>query len=450
MLMVMTASIYYNSSVAESVYVQEATNWVKVEWYLDSSGGLHYVTVVPITPQPTVSPTQTPTKTPVEPTVTPEIILPTPVPTETPVPWPTSTPNTDICTGTPFIGWFIRNGPGSTFGKIGYFSDKDDPTSTPPSITVQTFRMQAFNNGWYAFWLDVDMIGWTAEGAWTVTGNCSNLPSDVTYRKGPAALLLHYVPGGNVMEMVVAGQTALNNGRSWGAVVIDDPSVCIQVEAANGTCIARSNAVGDCPDLSLTPHQAAEEYLQRNLWYMQVSGASMYAVFNECVLKDALWWRELITETVVQAKALNYPPLVVGNFLAHEPSEEWLQTTAPAWSDVNKANGMGGYHVYSYFDDTWLCSPNIWMPTDRDILLNSTLNNAGVQGLMWVATELSAGKGDRPVTDYSLTDLGCWFHQIDQRKYVWGAAAWTSGHVGTMPNDATLDGHMIQLAQIVN
>jgi hypothetical protein len=353
----------------------------------------------------------------------------------------------DICTGMPFIGWFIRSGPGSTYGKIGYFSDANNPDSTPPSIEIQTFRLIAFNNGWYAFWLDVDTIGWTAEGAWTVRGDCSSLPSDVTYRTGPAALLLHYVPGGNVMELIVAGQTALNNGRSWGAVVIDDPSVCIQVEAANGTCIARSNAAGDCPDLSLTPRQAAEEYLQRNLWYMQVSGASMYAVFNECVLKDAVWWRELITETVVRAKSLNYPPLVVGNFLAHEPSVEWLQITAPAWSDVKKANGKFGSHVYSYFDDTWLCSPSQWMPVDRDILIMNTLQ---VTGLEIVITELAAGKGDRPITDYSLTDLGCFFHQIDQRKYVWGAAAWTSGHVGTMPNDATLDGHMIQLAQIVN
>jgi hypothetical protein len=139
----------------------------------------------------------------------------------------------------------------------------------------------------------------------------------------------------------------------------------------------------------------------------------------------------------------------VGNFLAHEPSVEWLQVTAPAWAIVRTARGMGGYHVYSYFDDTWLCSPSVWMPTDRDILLVNTLAEAGVRGLAWVATETAAGRGDRPVNAQTISDIACYIRQIDKRPAVWGGALWTSGRVGSMEWAASLDGWMMSIARTV-
>lgn len=488
-LVAMVASAFYDSSTVETggAYAAQVgtigADWVHIEWYQDSAGGLHYAVVSATpspeatapatnTPRPSVTPTPTATSTtrptdtplatnapvytstptlaptaPTMPAVTPTPEL-TPIPTAEPS---TPVPHTELCWGTVVADTLrIRTGAGTAADTIG---------GLKAGAVVRVLGVQYVGDDEWAHIISADAIeGWAA--AWyggqtfieyEPSAECLavRFGEGDTYRTGPAALLWHYVPGGNIMELIVAGQIAASNGRKWGALVVDDVNVCIQVEAAGGVCIARSNAAGDCPRLDLPPDESAADYLARNVWYATVSSASLYAITNECDISAAAWWNQFIIAAVKQAKVLNFPPLVVGNFLAHEPSEAWVQATAPAWAAVRTYSGMMGLHSYSYFDDTWLCAPSQWMPTDRDLLVRGWLEAAGVPGVQFVYSEIAPGRGDRPVSAQTISDIACWLHKADERRAVSGGALWTSGRVGEMPADATLDGHMIEIARAV-
>jgi hypothetical protein len=110
---------------------------------------------------------------------------------------------------------------------------------------------------------------------------------------------------------------------------------------------------------------------------------------------------------------------------------------------------MMGIHVYSVLSGTTLCEPSIWLPTDRDALVRSWLEQAGVYGLSMVSTETSAGPGNWPIDAARVADIACWVQDADERRHLFGGAFWTSGRVGSMPPNASLDGWMLAIAAAI-
>jgi hypothetical protein len=347
----------------------------------------------------------------------------------------------------------------------------DTRIGTKAANTYNT--IQAFYQDGSYLWAD-DGGGWWAVrqgSSWWAYGtnqsaNCPNVdgwppdldpPAPITfYRIGPAAVLFHYVPGGNSLELIAAGHIAASNGRDWGAVVIDDPGVCAAIEAAGGICVARHNATGDCPQTNIPPLNSAVSYMTRQRAYYDAIVArgktpTFFAVPNECALDAATpeWWRDWYLEVIAIGERWGWR-LVLGNFYSHEPpSRDWVAVTAPAWAALRDARGMMGIHVYSVLDGTTLCAPSIWLPTDRDALVRSWLEWAGVEGLSMLASEVSAGPGNWPIDTARVADIACWVHLADERPALWGGALWTSGRVGSMEWSASLDGWMRSIAAAV-
>jgi hypothetical protein len=425
------------------------------------------------TPRPTA--TRTPATRPTS-TDTPTQVPTTPTPTGAPTLTPTGilTPTPEITTHTP-IPPVVQTCELIQRVRVSYRSEPRVAADTLIGIKAEnTYNtIQAFYQDGSYLWAD-DGGGWWAVkqgSSWWAYGtgasaNCPNVdgwppeldpPAAITYRTGPAALLFHYVPGGNILELIAAGHAASANGRAWGAVVIDDPGACALVVANGGICIARHNATGDCPQTTIPALNAARSYMTRQRGYYDAiiargAAPSLWAAVNECALDQAAaeWWNAFYLEVIDLASAWGWR-LVLGNFYAHEPPDlEWMQATAPAWIALRDAGGYMGIHVYSVLDGTLLCTPSIWLPTDRDLLVRSWLERIGAGGLAMIATEVSAGPGNWVITSARVADMACWFHQTDERRAVFGAALWTAGRAGTMPSGASLDGWMIAIARAIS
>lgn len=468
-LVVLAASAFYDSSNASGqggAYAAQVgtigADWVHIEWYQDSAGGLHFVlaqaTVYPtptapptntprpvasVTPTPTPTATTRPTDTP-EPTNTPvytstptlaptatttpavtptqETGIPTPAATDTPAPWPTSTPNADICTGTPALNWFIRSGPGSSYSKLGYFDTANDPARVPPAVTVQRFRLEAYSvdangTGWYAFWLSESVYGWTAAGAWTLSGDCTGLPGDV-----PALLVgphLLFNANADRLATLLASSGVVKEVSGDGKLLMwarllnpDTVTIYRYVDGVVGSC--------------------SPDWMDGRQWFDTLyarwpKGADWYELENECGDESRAYSNTHVIETMQAANEAGVC-LLLYSFGVGTPSLEMFAATKPVWDWALAHECQPGRHHALAMHAYGLNFPreNIWLFSGWKMRCDALPGYCQRVGIWFTEWEWYANESD-PVSCAQVVDNIRWARTEYKNSPVRAVLLWSFG-----------------------
>lgn len=419
------------------------------------------------TPRPSATSTATATTTPAptetdEPTVTPE----PPIPTVT----ATAVPN-KVCQVRARTALNVRSGPGLSASVVSLYLPTVDITFTRFADADGYLWGQAAA-GWSALY-NYDTRAWLVYGLTGVSEICADVPgwpgtldtpAPIVYeRAGHLTVLYHFVPGGNIDELIAAGHVLAARGYPWGALVIDDAPACAKIILTGGRCIARhawaNGQSEDCPDVTINPVLAAKTYLPATRDYLNriaaLTGRMPYrvAIANECNFDQgrAAWWGAFVAEAVRLADDWGWPPLIAPQFYAHQPlDDQWVKDSAAGWLALQASGGGVGLHAYSIVDGDGLCA------LDRTLIqwgaryvtqhdqVSRWMVAAGAGGVELWYTEAARGFGNSPVLE---SDFVCYGNYLEKQREVAGVAFWTVGLVGSMPNGSSLDGHMVAIAR---
>jgi hypothetical protein len=415
-------------------------------------------TAVPsVTPFPSLTPSDTPTPTP---TRTPDVTVeptqedvrtpsPTPIPTNTPTPSPTPLPR---CWGTVTATRLnVRDVPwGSILGQVTYGQ-------------TLYFDAQWYQDFWWwriEFWEatgDDTFIGAYVSAQWIAMGDtadCSQLV-DVTpppIAKSDLVVGWFSMPNGNVWEQVEAHQVGMVRGIRGGTHPYANPSTCIQVMEAGGWCVYR-HGNPDCPSVfEGDPRASARAFMIHDQYYAEgvfqnYPGQIWIDPLNECewgVTIDQLdWWKQWFSEYITQAKARNWPPLVLPSMGPGYGDKAMFQAWASELRTLDANGGMLAMHVYNPVS-TWLCPFDQWL-ADRTLHNHEILEALDID-IRIAVTEVGAGWGN----EYpNIPDMACWIERTAQYPFVAFIAIWEMGVNHTWIR-ANWEGHSVDLIRALD
>ena len=360
-------------------------------------------------------------------------VIPSPTLTPAPSSTPTAPPdakcwgvvNTDVLR--------VRAGAGTSYAILGvvHFGD------------VLALETRNSDGTWYqVYWLP-ETVGW-------VSAQYVTLGDGAVCDFGPPVLAWHAVPGANLGEMRISWVLLAGKHIPFGVKAVSDVSLCQAAHDAGGVCIYRSVLPSDCPNVD-NPDAVQEARLFLLSLTPYINPALPYASFiepvNECRYDPELWiwWRDFTLEAVRLADVYHWPPLVVPTFGPGWPELDMMNVLAPALRAVRDSGGLLGLHAYSIYKDASLCAYNQWL-SYRHRIIHARLVSLGLGDLDFALTEVARGDGTLTPLD---TDIMCYYDAVrEDDPFVRFVAFWTAGKVGHWAN-ADLEGHMIQIAQIV-
>lgn len=423
------------------------------------------------TPRPSVTPRPLPTETPLYgttvPTYTPTPV--SPVPTDTPTsPFDPASPTPEATIAPPTPGP-TQPPPPETFCWGGAMYNVR--VRVEPSVSAALARDQEGNPLW---WLSNERYIITAllivhpegtpnreewaqrpDGTWAAlwyagtelirldnTAPCWELTPPET------AVLFHAVPGANRWEMEAAWSILSAAGVPFGVKSVNDPDLCESAVSRGGTCIYRSLAPADCPNVdNPDPAYEARLYMQALAPHlMQAPHATMFEITNECNydVSRLPWWNAFYLEALRLAAEWGWPPLVLPTYNPGAPAQEWhLDLLKPALVALRDAGGAYGAHAYSIYDDVGLCESDEWLGY-RHRRVRAKLDSMGLEDLPIAITEAARGGGGLPP---DAADFACWVQNASEPG-VHSLGLWSAGVTSSWPL-ANLNGHMLALARAV-
>ena len=410
------------------------------------------------TPRATIAPTASnlPANTPVPTntaihTSTPDA-SPTPPATSTPG-TSTPAPDTKLCEAVVAI-----NGGINVREKADVFSAIKAKAPQGSRVTVQAFQKA----GGY-LWATV-ANGFMVVGdyepppfAWRVSFNsndfCDTLPGwDFAIPPPPeiagvVSLIWHETAGGDIQEMVRAGQILQEHGITGGVKSVSDPNACLAAMSAGQICVYREWTIGDCPNILADPVPEATRWMTA-LWGAATALRPTYLeLVNECQYDPmdlTRFWNPFLVEAIRLGKVWGYPPVIAPTFGPGNPPQEWyLDLIGPALVALRDSGGLLGLHAYSITGPD-LCPIDQWL-SHRHRRVYAKLVSMGLSDLGLAITEVGRGSGNETP---NVEDFACWYQTVSHDPGVKIVALWTAGRLDAWPK-ANLNSWLVPIAQRV-
>jgi len=419
-------------------------------------------TPIPQTASPTIPLTNTPKPTATRTELPTNTAIHTPSPDASPTPPATSTPGSATPAPDGKLCEAVIAIPGGINIRAAASTTSTIKSKAPQGTRVTVERF--VTAGGYLWAYLPTLTGYMVVGqyapapfAWWVSFNsnefCDTKPGwDFTIPAPPeiagvVSLVWHETAGGDIQEMVRAGQILQEHGITGGVKSVSDPNACLAAMSAGQICVYREWTIGDCPNILADPVPEATRWMTA-LWGAATALRPTYLeLVNECQYDPmdlTRFWNPFLVEAIRLGKVWGYPPVIAPTFGPGNPPQEWyLDLIGPALVALRDSGGLLGLHAYSITGPD-LCPIDQWL-SHRHRRVYAKLVSMGLSDLGLAITEVGRGSGNEIP---NVEDFACWYQTVSHDPGVKIVAFWTAGRLDAWPR-ANLNSWMIPIAQRV-